>query len=130
MKCKDVKILFDEFWANALDDSLKKEVDKHFRECTSCKESYMHYSELLSHIKEDRKVEVNPFLYTRIREKLNDEGRVDSRIPTLRRLIWVMSVAAMLLIGVFTGYFVGNTLTSNRLSFDQTNIEDELFKEL
>ncbi len=109
MKCKILNndlILYAE---DSLPSERRDTLESHLKECSECREFLVFLRESMVIIEQDKVVDHNPFLYTRIMAKLEPKERYSH----VKKLIPALTFSLILLAGIFVGidlgkYFFGN----------------------
>jgi predicted anti-sigma-YlaC factor YlaD len=114
MKCnklyKDL-ILYAE---DSLAPGRKKEINKHLSECVICHNFINDLIHALEIIDKEKKIETNPFLYSRILNKINnyEQSAHTFRVLALKILRPVI-IVLLILSGIFSGIKLGSSYSSN-----------------
>lgn len=146
MKCKTVhkKLIFyinDEFIG-----SENEEIKNHLKNCEKCCNLHTELKTTLNLIEKKKTVKPNPFLYTRIKQKLNEIESEKRQIvfkPVYKKILQPVLLSFLLAGGLFFGIKLGNTYETiqqkdNSVSqttefyfndFKQENLEVLLLKE-
>jgi hypothetical protein len=103
------------FLDRQLDASENDQVDRHLRECETCRDLFEEMREVTRFFLSVEKLEPSPFLWTRIaagfesekRKKLSKRGRLASIFAGMRRFGWNSGIAAAAL-GILL--FIGITI--------------------
>lgn len=126
MNCKDYQDKFDKYIEGRLDDNLRMEFDDHLEKCSECREQIglIKLSDLV--ISEEKKIESNPFLTSKIMAGLEvkQSARPESLSEILsKRVLRPVLVAGSIILAVILGISVGNMSSTVYLS---QQIPDEL----
>ena len=124
MNCTDYQDKFDRYVEGRLTDNLRQEIDDHIENCFECREllALTELSELV--FREEKKIESNPFLSSKIMAQLEDKQRARSESEILSiRVLRPILVAASIILAVILGISVGNMSSSVYLSHQ---LPDEL----
>jgi predicted anti-sigma-YlaC factor YlaD len=122
MKCKIAhkKLIF--YSAGKLNDAENEEIKTHLQTCDNCHNLYIELKSTLILVEKKKTLEPNPFLYTRINEKLaNLESEKDQAVitPVYKKVLQPIFFTFLLAIGLFSGVKLGNTVIidyQNKLS--------------
>lgn len=117
MECKAIekKLLF--YIEGELNDKDEIEVESHLLTCTTCKSKYNFIKGSMLLIESEKKMEINPFLYTRI------QGKLDAPVVSRRQRVFVpVLMTSVLVVGLFIGTLIGQITVSPKLS-NETNYE-------
>jgi anti-sigma factor RsiW len=129
MKCKQLhkKLIF--FLEGDLPQKEKEQIKKHLAECPECAGFTDDLKKTLNILQSEKSPEVNPFFYTRLKAKMENQAVRDKTQPALRpALIKILQPALftlLLLAGIYSGYKIGKPekMYSEELSYN----EEELF---
>ncbi len=82
---------------------------EHIAGCAACSVYVTSFSSIMEVIEKDRKTEPNPFLATRIFQKMESQGAVANHNIFLRipRVLQPAIAVALILLAVLTGFFAG-----------------------
>jgi len=112
------------FLDKTINVSEREDYEIHFGICHNCKEALLQIQNSLEIINSQKEIKANPFLYTRIKEKMNIYEKVSIRIRILKPVI-VSGVALFaLVVGISLGYFLTN------MNSTQSNINSMVWNEL
>lgn len=110
MKCKDVhnKLIF--FLEGDLSEAEMKAVQEHLSECGECALFAEELKLTFSILETEKKPEVNPFFYTRVKAKLEkQEEQSIERRPVLARVLQPVAFSLILLLAIYGGIKFGAT---------------------
>ena len=112
MKCKIVhKRLI--FYSNGeLNSSENEEISTHLTNCKKCYNLYTELETTLNLINKKKNLSPNPFLYSRIRQKLdNIESEKNQSVfnPVFKKVLQPVLLSCLLAIVLFSGIKLGNT---------------------
>jgi anti-sigma factor RsiW len=112
MKCKTVHTNLIFFLEKELPASEMKQVQEHLDTCPDCALFAEEMKKTLSILETEKATENNPFLYTRIKAKLEnqEEGKsIQVSRPILVRVLQPVAFSIILLLGIYGGIKIGNT---------------------
>jgi hypothetical protein len=115
MNCKSTekKLIF--FIENALPPEDAVLVATHLEHCPDCRAKLEFLKEILSQANMEKTVEVNPFLFTRIKARLEQTEKHEPG-----RILKPLAIAAALVMGVFFGILLGQlTMTPKATNSEQ-----------
>ena len=108
-----------------LKDQDMNQVAEHLKTCSKCSFALNEIRLTMAVIDEEKKMEVNPFLYTRIEQKLNElkteKGR-NKTVPSLNIILKPVYIVVFILVAAFIGMFVWNNLKINQNSKTKTTV--------
>jgi predicted anti-sigma-YlaC factor YlaD len=105
-----------------------KIIKMHLEKCSKCKHLYNEMEKTLGTIKNEKKIEVNPFFYTRIKAKMEDvqESSFSPVFrPTFMRILQTSAAVVLIAIGVYSGIMIGDNFINSSIASgnDQTYSE-------
>ncbi|MEN8116620.1 MAG: zf-HC2 domain-containing protein [Bacteroidota bacterium] len=111
MNCKKVhsKLIF--FLDKELPAGEMKQVQEHINECAECALFYDEMKKTLDVLEVDKKVDENPFFYTRVKARLEKEEAAPEKAgrPVLARVLQPVMFSVILLLGIYGGFKMGET---------------------
>jgi predicted anti-sigma-YlaC factor YlaD len=116
MNCKKIQndlIFFIEGEINAVRKSV---IENHINECPECIYLYNKLKESFEIINKEKETESNPFLNTRIQEKIRIIKYQTDKIilkPLLVKIIQTAAIIILLTGGIFFGFNLGNSLNND-----------------
>ncbi len=125
MKCKDVHKNLIFYIDRELSSAKNKEIEEHLSGCEKCSKLYNEIKSTMSVVENEKNIETNPFLYTRIKQKLDDIDKNTTK-PIFaiqkRRLLQPALVTFIIAIGVFIGVSIGNSfpVKNNNIADNQS----------
>jgi len=108
MKCKTIhnKLIF--FLDRELPAVEMKQFGEHLNSCPECALFLEEMKKTLGIIATEKSVEENPFFYTRIKARLeNQEAEQVPRLTLLTRVVQPVAFTAILLVGIYGGIKLG-----------------------
>ena len=129
MKCKNTqkKLIF--FYYKELTASENEQIKNHLQECEKCNIAFLNLKQSLSFIETEKNIQVNPFIYTRIQQKINKiENKEQITEPQFikKRIFQPIMITLVISIGITLGIFIGNFYQSNNKI---TNTDNEIATE-
>ena len=124
MKCKAIhkKLIF--FLENDLPENEREDIRLHLAECHECAAFAEDMRKTLNVIDRERKPEVNPFFYTRVKARLENQAVKDAVTPLWARILQPAVFTLLLLAGIYTGIKIGQPANSVKESY---YAEQEMF---
>ena len=111
MKCKSVhkKLIF--YIDKELVQSEHDFIDNHLLECETCLHLYNELLASFNLIEKKKVLKPNPFLYTRIKQSLDNQAKNELRVlkPAYVRVLQPVLLTFVLMISVFSGIKLGST---------------------
>ena len=98
MECKNIEILFWDLIDNKLDIETKNEILNHLENCSVCKEKYILLLKTNEIIESQRDASVNPFIETRIIQKIESQ-----KSYKFQKILQPALIAILILFSVFFG---------------------------
>jgi hypothetical protein len=119
MKCNKLYKDLIFFVEGSLSPERKKEINYHLSDCDTCRKFVNELTYSLEIIDKEKKIETNPFLYSRILYKINnfEESAHTFRVFALKTLRPVF-VILLILFGIFSGIKLGNSYSSKYINED------------
>ncbi|WP_346855659.1 zf-HC2 domain-containing protein [uncultured Draconibacterium sp.] len=111
MKCKTVHNNLIFFLEKELPVLEMKQVQEHLDTCPDCALFAEEMKKTLSILETEKATENNPFLYTRIKAKLENQEeaeRIQVARPILIRVLQPVAFSVLLLLGIYGGIKMGN----------------------
>ena len=119
MKCKNIHKDLIFFVEGTLTTERKNEISKHLSGCEICRKFVAELAYSLEIIEKEKKNEPNPFLYSKIHNKINDYERDTATIKvTAAKILRPVLVIILILLGVFSGIKLGNSYSSKQSDDD------------
>ena len=115
MNCMEInkKLIF--YIEEDLSSEKKKYVKEHLQKCYKCKHLYNEMYKTLDTIKDKNKVEINPFFYTRLKNKMEDTNKSSFKtvyIPSLVKILQTSVAVFLIAFGVFLGMMMGDSFNN------------------
>ncbi len=107
MKCQQIqnRLLF--FIEGSLSEKETADVSSHIQSCSECKSIYIELKATLGVIETEKKPEVNPFLFTRIQQQIENKQSIEKRKVNIARILQPFVIAVFLLFGILAGFLMG-----------------------
>lgn len=103
MNCKTAELLFIDYLDSALATEQAEGLTAHLKECAHCSTQIQQLKALYGLIAFEKEMPVNPFFYTRLKERLEAETGSNQFSIGLIRVLRPLAVAAGVLIGLYIG---------------------------
>ena len=115
MKCNDLhkKLIF--YLEADLPENELKQIDLHLSECTECSLFLEDMKKTLGIIETDKIQKTDPFFYTRLKARMENQPEVEAgfiRRPVFIRVLQPALFTILLLAGIYGGYKIGKTEAS------------------
>jgi len=131
MNCQLCQKELDAYREGTLPEGIRIQVETHLEECKECAESFRLLSLSVKVMNEEKRLQSNPFLVTRIMagiEELEQNRESYQYIPVyqkvLKPLLISVSVAAAIFIGVLAGSSYLPAQSPDRLPVEMTYMND------
>jgi predicted anti-sigma-YlaC factor YlaD len=122
MDCKHIRKKLFFYIDNELSDQEKVIITEHLIGCISCKEAYNKLNAYLRVIDSGKKIQVNPYLYIGIAQKIKDVDLKQTNSSSVYTgIIKPIFISVFIAISVFVGVNIGNQINLNSKS-DSVNI--------
>ena len=109
MNCQEVKRKMIFYSDGELSDAESRAFRAHLDDCNECAHLYNELQSTISLTGKRKRLESNPFLFTRIEEKLEAmENRTPRQVPVYRRVLQPVSLSLMVAAGLYLGILLGN----------------------
>ncbi|MCK5823549.1 MAG: zf-HC2 domain-containing protein [Bacteroidales bacterium] len=111
MKCKKVNKNLIFYIDGDLSLKQNKEIEEHLSHCKKCSMLYNEIKLSLSVIENEKGIETNPYLYTRIKQRLEDiNERSTNPVFAIqqKKLFQPVLVSFLIALGIFIGVSIGN----------------------
>lgn len=127
MKCKTLhkKLIF--FLEGDLPEKEAREINVHLNECASCAAFAEEMKKTLGVIQTEKSPEVNPFFYTRLKARMeNEEIQEKQRVgfPVWEKVLQPAFFSLLLLAGIYSGIKIGQPANTgaNQNIFAETEV--------
>ena len=143
MNCQLCQKELDAYREGRLPEGIRIQVETHLGDCKECVESYQLISLADKVIDEEKRLQSNPFLVTRIMAGIEELGqnhesykRISAYQKVLKPVLISVSIAVAIFIGVVAGNIYLPTQQTNKLPVEMTYMNDaalesvELFSQL
>jgi len=137
--CKNIESKLIFYFYKELNNLEMENIKNHLASCSGCSKLYTDLSKSLLVIDNEKEIELNPFIETRINQKIKEleNSQTQGRVVSFRKIIQpAMSVAAVsvgILLGVFFGSFYStsdsssNTASYESVEYYMNDLEHETF---
>ncbi|MFA6924359.1 MAG: hypothetical protein WC223_08910 [Bacteroidales bacterium] len=126
MNCKIVQNNLIFFATKELSQENEVQIKLHLNECSECSALYKQVAETINIIDVEKNEKVNPFLFTRINEKIKNNN-LQEIIPVYYRLAHVFVFALIISAGLAAGIILG---TKNANYFTNTSYKKDRATEI
>lgn len=135
MQCENIHKYFTGYYEKTLSPEDLELVSNHLDFCNSCRALYNFYQESMVSIDAEKDIELNPYFYTRLEQKLENITNQPSTIPTakivfqrLQPLLATVIITVCVLFGAHLGKkFSESYLITSTGESQEVYLEDELF---
>jgi hypothetical protein len=111
MNCKTCHSKLIYYLEGTLDENLRAEMEVHLRECSECAGFAVYLEESLQLMETESKMGPKPFLYTRIKAKMEKTAGLPGRIP-LQVKLQPLYFAILLIFAIYSGIKMGSHFTA------------------
>ncbi len=117
MKCKTLhkKLIF--FLEGDLPEKEIEQIKGHLLECANCEAFAKELKKTLEVLEEEKSPAVNPFFYTRLKAKLENQESEQKQIfwrPALFRVLQPAAFSILLIVGIYTGIKIGQPASTKQ----------------
>jgi predicted anti-sigma-YlaC factor YlaD len=118
MQCKTLHKNLIFFLERDLPEKEMKKVEAHLIKCPDCKAFSMEMKKTLGIIEEEKQVEVNPFFYTRLKARLENQEIQKQPFwqPVFSKVLQPAFFSIILLLGIYGGIKMGEPYENQRSS--------------
>ena len=112
MKCKNIHKKLISYINDELTGSKNIQIKSHLKNCEKCYNIYTELATTLNLVGEKKTIKPNPFLYTRIKQKLNEienEKKQTVHNPVYKKVLQPAFLSLLLAAGIFTGIKLGSS---------------------
>ncbi len=106
MTCKQVRNKLIFYIEKSLPPDEQKAVEEHLQHCAKCAQDYEKLAKALQFIETEKQTEPNPYLWTRIKAKL-DAPQAEKQ-PVFSGLLQPVILTLLVVLGIFLGIKLGN----------------------
>ncbi len=109
MNCKKTQKNLIFYINNELEKELSEKIKKHTDNCKTCSKAYEELKATLSLTEKTERLKPNPFLYTRIKQKLEEQNN-KKKIPgfSINKILQPLIMSLLLILGISGGIKIGN----------------------
>ena len=110
MNCKTIHKNLIFFLGNELPENEMEQIKSHITECDGCALFLEDLQKTLAVIDEEKMLESNPFLYSRLKVKLNDYGEkspAQGWLTQLKPALQPIAFSVLLALGIYSGFKIG-----------------------
>lgn len=121
MNCKQIERQLIYYLDDNLHDNIKREISDHLNSCSECKEKLVFIQDSLQLLDKEMITEVKPFLYSRLKERINNQK--SHQLP--QRYLIPLAAASILTFGFFIGSVLGSYTISQaeELVYNEFSVE-------
>ena len=110
MKCKTLHKNLIFFLEGELPAKEMEQIKVHLIECTHCEAFAEDMKKTLGVLESEKSPEVNPFFYTRLKAKLENQSAAEEKYavwPAFVRVLQPVAFSILLIIGIYSGIKIG-----------------------
>lgn len=115
MNCQIVQKNLIFFLEGELPETEMKAFQEHLNSCSECALFAEEMKLTLSILDSEKNPDINPFFYTRVKAKLENQMEAQGQVmhrPVLARVLQPLAFSVILLLGIYGGMRLGSTTTS------------------
>lgn len=131
MNCQLCQKELDAYREGLLPEGIRVQVETHLGECKECAESFHLVSLSNEVMEEEKRLQSNPFLVTRIMagiEELEQNRERQQRMPAYQKVLKPVLISVSIAAAIFIGVMVGNiylpTHPANNIPVEMTYMND------
>lgn len=118
MNCKKIHKNLIFFLENELPDEKMEQIRLHIDECDECRQFLNEMRTTFSMLKNQQKPEINPFFYTRLKVKLDNQTEKEkgfSRSSVFVKVLQPALFSILLIFGIYSGLKIGQIHPNNKI---------------
>ncbi len=125
MDCKETYNSFIYYIEGDLSHEKIIEFDSHINECSSCSKIFNEIKLTYNIIDNEKDVKINPFLFTRIKQRLENENlsKVSKKYFLYKKALNTVLLSSFIILGIWLGIFMGSINNTDSVNISQTNSE-------
>jgi len=124
MKCKDIEKLLPDYIEQKLNPELADKLKIHLGSCTKCEALYKKLLSAIQFLKPTSEIEEQPFYYTRLKQRMQNESNIGYSI-NLKRYLQPLAYVASIVIAVYIGILIGSSSVNQKQFSDVTEAEKD-----
>ena len=113
MNCKEVNKNLIFYVEGELQPEKEMELQEHLKDCHDCNILFLNLKETMATIAQEKSILPNPFLYTRLQEKisnLEESRKIFVFKPEFIKILQSVTLSLLLVLGVVFGISMGNSI--------------------
>ncbi|MBT3208547.1 MAG: hypothetical protein HN704_02185 [Bacteroidetes bacterium] len=113
MNCQTFKNNIVFYSENSLPKEKTEEFQTHLKVCNSCQKIYNEVEQTLNVFEDEKKLEINPFFYTRLQQKIDNRASQQEMpiyLPIFKKILKPVFVGVIIVFGIFIGINFGKRL--------------------
>ena len=130
MKCKEVNKKLLSYINNDLSNFENENIKNHLKNCKTCYEISSELHTTMNLFDDRITLQPNPFLYTRILQKLNNSKTIQgnySIFPVFKKVLQPVIFSLLLMFSVFLGIKLGNTYQTDQQEKNTSSLTIEYY---
>jgi anti-sigma factor RsiW len=121
MKCKSIHIKLIRYLDGEIKGDLQHEIEAHLKTCSHCSELLVRLKKALDIIDEEKKIQYDPYMLTRIMARLEDQKEIVIR-NRLQVAFQAIAFTVLIAAGIYSGIILGKDFSNrNAISGDYQN---------
>ena len=115
MNCKTFKQNIIFYLENSLPDEKFAEFQRHLSQCNSCQKIYHEVRQTFDVFEHEKKMEINPFFYTRLQQKLDNRKTQRENpifLPIYQKIFQPVFISILIVFGIYIGINFGESLNN------------------
>jgi predicted anti-sigma-YlaC factor YlaD len=123
MNCKKINRDLIFFAEGSITGSRNEEINRHLSECKICRDFVRELTYNLEIIEKEKKAEANPFLYSKIYNKIiSNEQPANVLVTSAVKVLRPVFITLLILSGIFSGFKLGSYL-SDKYSYSDSELQ-------
>jgi anti-sigma factor RsiW len=111
VNCKLIRNQLIGYLDDKIDNDRRKEIEAHLKDCSHCSEFLIRLEKVYNLINEEKQVQHDPYMFTRIMARLEDRKPVILR-NRFRMAFQTVAYIAIIVTGIYSGILIGKNFTN------------------
>jgi len=124
MKCKDFEKLLPDYIEQKLNPEIADKLKIHLSSCAKCEALHKKLLSAMQFLKPIREIEEQPFYYTRLKQRMQNERNTGFTIY-MKRYLQPIAYVASIVIAVYIGILIGSSSVNQKQFTDVTEAEKD-----
>lgn len=113
MNCKFIRKNTAAYLEHNLSRDEKERFEKHLSSCKECSKMFSEFKQTWAFLKSESEVQPNPFFYTRLEQKIQNEevARSGKLLPVFLGVLKTIAAGLLILLSIVSGILIGTQFT-------------------